>query len=207
MDFMDSVEIGAAQIAAGMHGASEEEKRAAQAFMDQHLSGGDEFVELFKSAAESWNQSPFGIIIKVPGLAGAEDYSWTEFALDAFLLVAGGAIASKAFSFAAAGSLGAKAAKGALAQKAVYHELSNRVGNKVAKKALQMSLKSGAAQPTDAIIKNSVLGLKEAIGGDIEVSLTPEEFKEAVSMVNAAGESITEDPGTESMILNKLNVI
>ena len=169
-------------------------------------------VDVFIDIAEEWNQSPLSFIIKVPGLAGAEDYDWTEFALDAFLLVAGGAVARGALGLVArTGKRGKDFERGV---RAVYAHLSRKVGPGKARQAVQLGLKSVGAQPTDTVIKKSVMlardygrSLKDLNPRDkIELELTPEEFRDAIKIVDDADEKLIKDQDFENYVELERNV-
>lgn len=188
-DFMNSVEIGAAEMSAGGHDATEEEKASAKAFMDQHISGGNEFIEFLSAVGENWNNSPASIIIKIPGLAGAENYDWSDFAIDAFLLVAGGAIAGQGLKLLPKlGFAGAATAHGA---KAIYILASEKVGEGLMRKAVQQGLKSVGAMPTDAAIKKVATAIKDSSAEDLVLTISGPQFKAVADMARAQGESLS----------------
>lgn len=169
-------------------------------------------VDVFVEMAEEWNKSPLGLIIKVPGLPGAENYNWTSFALDAFLLVAGGAVARGALGLVAkSGKRGKDFERGA---RALYVHLSRKVGPGKARQAVQLGLKSVAAQPTDRVIKGSLelaqeygRSLKQLNPRDkVELELTPEEFRDAIKIVDDADEKLIEDQDFENYVELERNV-
>jgi len=193
-DFQDAVEIGTSQMAAGMHGATEAERDAAQKFMDLHIGTGEwigSVVDFLKKVGGGWNKSFGGLIIKIPGLPGAENYDWSDAMLDAFLLVAGGGIASGAMALV--GKAGIAGMKAQLAVGALYYGASAKAGGAVAKQALQMSLKSIGQAPTNSAVKGFITAIKDTSEGNIPVEITKQEFKEAVRIVKEKGQPITND--------------
>lgn len=202
-DFFDAVETSTAELAAGGRGATPEEQESAQAFMDLHVAGGDAVVDLLTQLGEKWNNSPFKFIIKIPGLAGAEDYEWSDFAIDAFILVAGGGIAGAALKgVGLAGSGGAAAARAA---RGIYAAASRRVGPGVMRKAVQQGLKAVGAAPTDAIVKETLLAIRDSAEDDIVIEVSPEEFKEAMNLIKAEGGPVLQDETELAQLAAKAN--
>lgn len=184
-DFNDAVIDNAAMIAGGADpNASSEEVESAKAFMNQ-LGESEGVINFLVDLAEKWNNSPAGWVIKVPGMPGAENYDWSDAALDAFLLVAGGGIAGGLLGLV--GKAGARGAAVEVAAKGIYNSISARVGQPLAKKAVQQGLKSIASTPTDTAIKKFVNAAKEAASDNIEIKLTAEQFKEAMELLKAEG--------------------
>ena len=191
-DFNSAVIDGAAKIASGADkNATEKEKKSAEAFMELHSAGGEGFIEFMTEIGEAWNNSPARFVIKIPGLAGAEGYEWSDFALDAFLMVAGGAIAGKAFkALGAAGSVGASAQRGL---RAIYISASRQVGPGVMRKAVQGGLQAVAANPTDSAIKGIVNAVKDAVTEDVILEITPEQLEEVKKLAEKEGEKLIFD--------------
>ena len=202
-DFNDAVIDNAAKIAAGADpNATAEEVESAKAFMNQ-LGDSSGVVELLSSLGEKWNNSALGFVIKVPGLAGAENYEWSDFAIDAFLLVAGGAIAGNALKgVALAGSRGAAAARAA---RGIYATASRKVGPGVMRKAVQQGMKALGATPTDAIVKSTLTAMRDAAKEDIVIEMTPQEFEEAMDLMKAEGKPVLQSDTELAKLADEAN--
>jgi hypothetical protein len=91
-DFTDAVVQGAATTAVDQN-ATEEERKAAQAFMKQRAEDSKVVMAAIKKAAIKWNKTKISnYIIKVPGLEGAEGYDWSEFFVDLGIIVSSGVV-------------------------------------------------------------------------------------------------------------------
>jgi hypothetical protein len=174
--------------------------------------GGDggEFSELFgglplgdwlASLGELWNRSAGKFIVKIPGLPGAENYEWSDAALDILLLAAGGGLVGVTLK---AVNLTSKGAKAATAAKGLYHAVSNRVGNEAARKLVQVGMKSVGKSAITAPVGEAAKALKQYAesGEAIHLKISDEQFKQAIETAKNQGiQLVTTDSELEDLSL------
>jgi hypothetical protein len=152
--------------------------------------------EMLTTAAGVWNITGGKFTVKIPGIAGAENYAWSDAAIDIFMLVAGGGIAAGVLKAAKLSDIGAKATRAA---HGLYIAVSNKVGHAAAKKLVQKGMTDSAEYAITTPVKKALKQIADS-GENIKLELTKQEFEQALVMAKNQGiELMTSDSDIEDL--------
>ena len=117
--------------------------------------------------------------------------------------MAGGAVAGGLLGLI--GKAGARGAAIETAIKGIYTSASAKAGSPLMKKAVEQGLKSIGSQPSDNAIKLVVNAVKGSANEDIEIELTPDQFKEAMDLLEAEGKPVLQNDTELAKLADETN--